>query len=273
MKWICLLLTFTFLASCQQKKEQSSSDKPKESTSTHIEKVQPSAGTQEEDAITEAPKSYDYYAGTIGLYGEDVLMEVHSNDNNITGRYWYLKHGRQIQLSGTKSGKGNEWQLQESVKNVVTGNMTLAVSENELTGQWYAPGKKSQLQEVRLQKVYHTPDGPMQPNFETYTFEHIISIYNGEEDEQEEAEDDIKLVRIGDYVLFQYFVIGHNAHVGHINGLAKMVSKNKAVFKGEDGCELSITFEGEKVSIVEEESCSYYRGMRAHFGGTLTKSK
>jgi hypothetical protein len=52
-----------------------------------------------------------------------------------------------------------------------------------------------------------------------------------------------------------------------------MEGKDKAVYLGEEGCELSMTFEGNDITLVEEESCSYYRGMRAYFGGTLTKTK
>ena len=269
MKLLYTLFAATLLFSCQQSEDsKESNDTPDTSDKKEQESSEPKVQEKEE-----TPKSYDYYAGTIGLYGEDVLMEVNSDDNTITGRYWYLKHGKQIRLSGTTSAKGNEWQVAESVKNVVTGNMTLEVNGDELSGQWYAPGKKSELQEVKLQKVYHSDAGTIEPKFETYQFTKTISIYNGEEDEEEEATDDIKLVRIGDYVLFQYFVIGHNAHVGHINGLAKMKDKNKAVFKGEDACELSLTFDGNEVTVMEEESCSYYRGMRAYFAGTLKKTK
>ncbi|PWL23446.1 MAG: hypothetical protein DCO96_15975 [Fluviicola sp. XM-24bin1] len=268
MKLHYVLIALLFVASCQQKAETEESKDQKDSKTQ--QKGDDDAPVIEEE---EEPKSYDYYAGTIGLYGEDVLVEVNTDDNVVTGRYWYLKHGRQIELTGTTSAKGNEWQVKEKVKSVVTGNMTLQVSGDNLTGQWYAPGKESDLQEVNLQKVYHSEEGMIEPNFETYAFTHTIFIYNGEGEDEEEVTDDIKLVRIGDYVLFQYFVIGQNSHVGHINGLAKMEGKDKAVYLGEEGCELSMTFEGNDITLVEEESCSYYRGMRAYFGGTLTKTK
>ncbi len=267
MKLLYTLLATLLFVSCQQNEGAEESNDPKK------DKVEQGDTPSQEENQEETPKAYDYYAGTIGLYGEDVLVEVNTDDNTITGRYWYLKHGRQIQLEGTTSAKGNEWQVKETVKNVVTGEMTLELDGDNLSGQWYAPGKESDLQEVSLTKVHHTENGKFEPNFETYSFTKTITIYNGETDEEEEATDDIKLVRIGDYVLFQYFVLGTNAHVGHINGLAKMASKNKAIYKGEEGCELSITFDGNEVLVLEEEDCSYYRGMRAYFGGTLTKTK
>ncbi|MCR9173608.1 MAG: hypothetical protein NXI10_13990 [bacterium] len=267
MKFTYSLLLLLLLFSCQDE----NNDKNSESNKVESPSQDQESATQvESDEETEL-KSFDYYAGTIGLYGEDVLVEINTDKNEITGRYWYLKHGRQIQLNGTTSAKGNEWQMTESVKNVVTGHMTLEKNGDQLSGQWYAPGKESDIQEVELQKVYSSENGKITPNFETYLYSKTISIYNGEEDEEETASDELRLVRIGDYVLFQYFVIGHNAHVGHINGLAKMVSKNKAIFKGEEGCELSLTFDGKTVTALEEESCSYYRGMRAYFSGTLTK--
>ncbi len=269
MKLLYTFLALVLIVSCQQENET----KESKNSPGELSKQEQESPQQEIKEKKETPKSYDYYAGTIGLYGEAVLMEVNADNNVITGRYWYLKHGRQIQLSGTTSAKGNEWQVEESVKNVVTGIMTLEITGDELSGQWHAPGKKSELQEVNLQKVYHTEEGRIDPKFENYTFSKTISIYNGEEDEEEEVTDDLRLVRIGNYVLFQYFVIGHNAHVGHINGLAMFETKNKAIYKGENACELSMTFDGNKVTVVEEEDCSYYRGMRAYFEGTLTKVK
>ncbi|GAB5417985.1 MAG: hypothetical protein Crog4KO_14380 [Crocinitomicaceae bacterium] len=259
------LLAFIF-TSCQQEapsiEKEKSSEAPKEPT----EFAQTTPTKKMEDLGV-----YDYFAGTIGLYGEDVLMEINQEELELTGRYWYLKHGKQIALEGVASAKSGEWQLKESVKNVVTGNMTLQWKDGKLTGQWYAPGRKSELQEVALEKVFTSENGPIQPNFETYKNTKTITIYNGETDEEQEASDDIRLVRIGDHVLFQYFVIGTNAHVGHINGLAKMQGKNKAVFSGEEGCQLSLNFENNAVTILEDEDCSYYRGMRAYFEGTLKK--
>lgn len=268
--YYALLLFFVF-ASCQQevKTEENKQvkDNAEQELSSESEIV---ANDIEED---ETPRTFDYYAGTIGLYGEDVLMEINQNELTLSGRYWYLKHGRQIAIQGEASAKSSEWQLTESLKNVVTGYMTLQLENGALTGQWYAPGKKSELQEVVMKKVFTSDNGQIQPEFEDFSRSKVITMYNGDKDEvtEEDASDDIRLVRIGDYVLFQYFVIGANAHVGHINGLAKFESKTKAIFKGEEECQLSLDFNGNEVTIREDENCSYYRGMRAYFDGTLTK--
>ncbi len=259
------LLVFIF-TSCQQEAPSEKNEKNTDAPKEHSEGEQSILNEQPEETGT-----YDYFAGTIGLYGEDVLMEVNQDERELTGRYWYLKHGKQIALEGTASAKSGEWQLTESVKNVVTGNMTLQLNDAVLTGQWYAPGRKSELQEVTMKKVFTSQNGPIEPAFETYENSKTITVYNGETDEEQEASDDIRLVRIGEYVLFQYFVIGTNAHVGHINGLAKMQGNDKAVFSGEEGCQLSLNFEKNAITILEDEDCSYYRGMRAYFEGTLKK--
>ena len=251
-------------------KQEATNHRNETSTTTEQQESPESKGTPEE--TEEAPKIFDYYAGTIGLYGEDVLVEIQRENLQLSGRYWYLKHGKQIVLKGDASVKSGEWQLTESVNKVVTGYMTLQAEGDRLTGQWYAPGRKSDVQTVDLKKVHSSEKDRFEPSFETYTLSKAITIYNGESDDEETASDDIRLVRIGSYVLFQYFVIGSNAHTGHINGLAKFESENKAIFQGEEACQLSLHFDGKEITILEDEDCSYYRGARAYFEGTLTKA-
>lgn len=267
------LFFFLAFASCQQEAKTDGNEPTKEKTeqeSTTESEIVANDIALEED---EAPRTFDYYAGTIGLYGEDVLMEINQDELTLSGRYWYLKHGRQISIEGAASAKSSEWQLTESLNNVVTGYMTLQLENGTLTGQWYAPGKKSELQKVVMRKVLTSDTGQIQPKFEDFSRSKVITMYNSDTDEatEDDVSDDIRLVRIGEYVLFQYFVIGPNAHVGHINGLAKFKSKNKAIFTGEEGCQLSLDFSKNEVIIREDTSCSYYRGMRAHFDGTLKK--
>jgi len=263
MKYYFLLLFGIFLASCSEDTEAKADKETKQ-------QEKPEAPEKADSVTAETPKSYDYYAGAIGLYGEDVLLEINTKDLTIEGNYWYLKHGKRIKLKGTMAPKSNEWQIDESVKGVVTGHMTLRQKGDSLVGQWYAPGKESTLQSVALKRVLKGKEEKLSPDFETYERTKTITVYDGTEDREEETTDDLRLVRVGDYVLFQYFVIGTNAHVGHINGLAEKISDNRAVFKGENNCELTLTFSGNQV-VVSENDCSYYRGMRAYFDGALQK--
>jgi hypothetical protein len=253
------------MASCQQNRPEKDSN-----SSDDQENTDPTDTTVVE---TEALKTYDYYGGTIGEYEEDVLIEINKDELALSGRYWYLKHGKPIQLQGDASSKANEWQLTEKSKNAVTGHMTLQLKGDSLIGQWYAPGKKSAVQKVVLKKISTSEAGQIEPKFEDFSFAKTISIYDYDTDESkdEEASDDIRLVRMGDYVLFQYFVIGSNAHFGHLHGLAKLQNPNKAMYYGEEGCELSMTFSKDQVVMAEDEDCSYMRGMRAHFGATLKR--
>lgn len=269
MKYTYALIALIILASCQQKDGKNDVVEQETTSTESTQETQP----KEIEETPAAPKSYDYYAGAIGLYGEDVLVEVNSEDNIITGRYWYLKHGREIQLEGTSSAKGDQWQIKETVKGVETGNMSLAVKGDEITGQWYAPGRSSDLQEVNLKKVYHSEVGKIEPEFEQYEFTKTITVFNTEENEEVDVTDELRLTRIGEYILFQYEVTGTNAHSGHVNGLAKMDDSNKAMFTGEEGCKLSLSFKGNEVTVSEEDDCFYYRGMRAYFDGILTRVK
>jgi len=206
-----------------------------------------------------------------------VILELSFSGDSIFGGYWYLKHGKKLTLTGKASPKSNQINLTESYKGKTTGKFVLINQEDSLVGSWVAPNNSATAQNVHLKRVLKDQESPFKPKFEKFVWEHEISIYNyNGEDEQsivrEMAEDDMNLVKIGDFVLFNYTVIGSNAHVGYISGLAPLKGK-KAIYKGEKPCELSIEFVNEKTIKTDEDDCSYYRGMRAYFQGELKKVK
>lgn len=269
MKYTFSLLLFTgiLFASCgDQSSEEKTSGTPNEN---------PQQETDSDTSDVEPDKKWNYYAGVVGLYSEDVVVELSVENNTISGGYWYLKHGKRLELNGEISPKQNEWKITESYNGKTTGSFQLEERNDSLIGIWYAPKAGSEPQKVALRKLVSETEDRIDLDFETYQLKHDIDMYNWETEEfdTEEGTDEMRLVHIGDYVLFSYDVIGSNAHMGFINGVAKMKkSGNEAVFTGESDCELTIRFKDNAV-IAEESDCQYYRGMRAYFGGQLERVK
>lgn len=224
-----------------------------------------------EKGSTEIEKSYEwnYYAGTLGFYGDNVVLEIAVDSNKIVGGYWYLKHGKKLTLTGETVPKSSEWKLTESYNNKITGAFVLENKGDSLIGTWSAPNSK-EAQPVALRRVLKNKTEQVPLEFEKYIQKHTIVVYGMDEDMEEEVQDAFLCVRLGNYLLFSYDVTGANAHMGFIDGLAQMKTENKAVFKGEMDCELTINFKGNTVEI-DENSCHYYRGARAYFSGQLTK--
>lgn len=261
MKKVFYLLLVIFLASCSNEKAA-----PKKEDKTPDKEIR-----VEDTVIVEERKLWDYYVGTVGLYGEEVVMQIASDKDGITGGYWYLKHGKKLTLSGNAAPKSGDWSLEESYKGKTTGKFEVRNTGNTLEGLWYAPNS-NERQEVHLSRIIEETEEELDLNFEKYTYDHSIAIYyNGIDGETEDVTDEFRCVKIGDGILFYFDVIGANAHTGSIGGWAKFSSDNVAKFQGEEGCVLTIEFKDDKTVFIDEEDCNYYRGMRALFYGELKK--
>jgi hypothetical protein len=268
MKFLPLLLFTLIIASCQN--DSVSSEKGKKNTQNQDKTTSENAQTLSESELIIDTLEYSYFAGAIGLFEQEVLLELHCNEKTIEGAYWYLKHGKRIELKGSRSAKSNEWQLTERVKGKTTGHMTLVLKGDSLVGQWYAPEKKSEIQHVSLKRVLDNHAGKYDFTIDRYEREKQITMYDGQEDREETVTDAFRMIRIEDALLFQYHVTGTNGHIGTIDGLAEFVSDNRAIFRGEYNCALTITFTKDQVTVIEDD-CSYYRGARAYFDGALQK--
>ena len=261
MKNTLLLLFIAFiLVSCGG----NNSDKNKDKETRESE-------PQSDSTALEKSYEWNYYAGTLGIYGDNVVLEIAVDSNKIIGGYWYLKHGKMLTLKGETAPKSSEWKLTESFDNKITGKFVLQNQDDSLIGTWYPPNSK-EAQPVALRRVIKNKKEKEPLNFERYAMKHTILMRGMDEDVEEEVQDEFLCVRLGDYLQFSYEVTGDNAHMGFIEGLAKFKSDKKAVFYGESDCELTIEFKENAVEI-DESSCYYYRGMRAYFGGKLTKKR
>lgn len=261
MKHFLALFLMFLVASCGGGKENTETSQDNNSSKT-------------DQDTTEVEKKYEwnYYAGKVGQYYDEVVMQLAYDEGEVIGGYWYLKHGKKLTLNGTVAPKTGEITMEESYNGKTTGKFVLQKKGDMLTGSWYAPNSK-EPQEVELELVIKDKEEELELSFEKYQFKHTIWILGfDDEDEEEEAIDEFMGVRIGDeQLLFSYEVTGSNAHMGFISGLARFTSKNKAVFKGEDDCELTIEFTDANTVSIQEDNCSYYRGMRAYFDGDLKK--
>jgi hypothetical protein len=270
MNYLYITLFFFLIASC-------SSEVRKEEKSVSTENTKTTAETSSNNQSNPIPESvvpFSYFTGTLGLYDGQVLMELQITDSTFTGGYWYAKHQKRIELSGHYDPRLDIYLVKESYKDKHTGNFEFQMVNDTLQGHWYAPGKDSESESFLASAVVKDVEKPIQPVFATYEMKHPITIYMGEEEGnvKEEATDDCIVTRLNDIVLFSYSVIGINAHTGNIDGQAT-VKDGKAIYNGENSCQLQLTFNETSLDIEELGDCSYYRGARAYFGGTLKKVK
>lgn len=263
MKYLFLLLIAISSVSCKQKGDPETTA-PSKDQATEVDSLEIDDTTE----TVETPKEWDYYAGTLGEFGDGIIIEITTNDTEVKGGYWYVKQGKKLALNGSINAKSGEWKLTENYDDKITGNFELKPKNDSLVGTWSTPDGKTK-ESIVLKKVISKSKKNIQPRFENYEMAHQITIYDGENDVPEEATDEMHIGLIGNYVLFNYWVLGTNAHIGQLSGVAQMTSASKALYTDKTGCELSIVFNPNKTITVDEQSCDYYRGMRAYFAGTL----
>lgn len=263
MKYFFLLLIALSSVSCKQKGKPETTEPTKDLTADTD-----STSVEDTTEIIETPKEWDYYAGTLGEFGDGIIVEINTEGSEIKGGYWYVKQGKKLTLNGAIDPKSNEWKMTENYNNKTTGNFDLKPMGDSLVGIWSTPDGKTK-EAIILKKVISKSKKNIQPRFENYEMAHRITIFDGENDVPEETTDEMHLGLIGNYVLFNYWVLGTNAHIGHLSGVAQLESPTKAVYADKTACELTIVFNPNKTITVNEEDCGDYRGMRAYFGGTL----
>jgi hypothetical protein len=91
------------------------------------------------DAVSDV--AFMGYVGE-GLFWMDLRMS--SSDGPVTGTYFYLKHGKELKLTGTR--KDSNLVLEERYNNKVTGIFKIeyqdpGIDEPKLQGTWNKPGK------------------------------------------------------------------------------------------------------------------------------------
>ena len=232
-----------------------------------------------EDAVDgELPSNqvYDYtqiLSVNIGLYEEPGVMvlnhyEAQGEAAHIDGYYWYNKHQKMLQLSGFCDDEG--WfYLNESYNGENTGYMSFTLQENSEDAFWSVSEASKEKETFKFEVLETRQDENVYVRHENYEFVRTITIYDGEEDVEEEGVNELQVSFINDeYMAFKIFVIGRNAHLGDVGGVA-MIDGDKAYYNypGQDEwdkCELSFDLKDGEI-IVHEDDCSGYHGMNASF--------
>jgi hypothetical protein len=268
LELIALLLLAT-LAACSNETNDSSEKETPQKTVVE-DQTKPAPEVEEEPTID---SSWNYYSAYIGTYQEPVMIELSFNGDNVNGSYWYAKHGKELKLTGELNSETQKYEVSESYKGKTTGKMMFSLDKDmSLIAEWSNP--KGEDKESFNGVLLDLPDTKKKkPTFSEYQLDHKIEVFDSEIDDFkiEEVNDGCKVMRVGKTVVFTYGVVGHNYHTGSIDGTFMVDANEKGTFKGDNDCTMSFTFKGNELIIEEETDCSYYRGARAYFGGTLTK--
>ncbi|WP_447642379.1 MULTISPECIES: XAC2610-related protein [Chitinophagaceae] len=89
------------------------------------------------------------YSGTIGTYPVQVKIQQFVEKDSISGSYYYIRNGKENDMSLTGSVKNNEWEILEYEysrkldKSINTGAFALRIdSAGSLNGTWTGANKK-----------------------------------------------------------------------------------------------------------------------------------
>jgi hypothetical protein len=267
---IAYLIPFLFLISCA----------PKEEEVPGIESMHGRVDSEIVDLNADANEGsmeawWVFYEGRVGTYEQQVVLELGITDSTVSGRYFYARHQKFLALEGTFDTLTKEIKLVESYRGKITGYINCVQKpDGSLEGSW------SKLEEGDKEPFSANPlelnlggKRLMKVRFEKYTRAHDILVYNGISNEPaiEKVVDEIVVSHINDsYFSYHYSVIGGNAHLGSMDGIAKSNDTKTANYQSQKtDCMLQFSFKKDSISIIEDGNCSYYRGMRAHFGNTL----
>lgn len=256
-----ILILPILLSSCAS---EVSTDQPNEEFESESKKEQ--AFNQ-----NNVPDSWAIYSGHVGLYGKHVIIELAVYGDSVKGTYFYSKHQKPLTLIGTIDSK-NHIKAKEMYKNKTTGYWEFNLSKGDIVGTWSKSESMIEPEGI-IAKLCDIERQDYQPEFETYQDKHIITFYNGVDDDEEEVMDECKINWIDDkHFTFYYNVIRRNGHLGSIEGLAKIEEDGKGIFRDDESCELTFLFDHNTLEIAESQ-CDYYHGANAYFDGVLQKVK
>ena len=242
------------------------------------EKLAPESSKELLEVVEVVEKTIPYkwvlISGVMGLYQSTVMIDLKISNGNVTGKYFYARHQKYLDLNGTV-GKDGMIKLKESYKGKTTGFLNFTNIDGKIKGSWCAKEDFKDPQEFNGNEITTINDSDYAPKFERFAYEHTTVIYNGEDVEPDEiaVTDDLMVNYISpDLITFYYHVTGANGHIGSIEGLASKSKDGIWIFKGEDECILTLKIDAKK-AYIDEDNCNYYRGFRAYFENTLDRVK
>lgn len=284
MKKITIAATFALLAvfSCQQKTtEQTTTDSlAADSAKAYHATADPEVLPAEDSA---APESTDNAQGKNSDYTYEGLVDnkikVRLNFfgyNEQKARLVYLSSKKIIDLEPVTSPTGG-YEVLEKVDGKTTGIWKLqGTGEAVMTGTWNSPDGSKQLP-IKLTRTEEPFDNFL-PKEEIKTGYYDLRELNDDpETKKEYPEVYVQELQVknmaNNTIYFDLYIQGPppGVHIGMIYGIA--TKKGKAyVYKNEDGCEISMTFAGDDVTL-GQKGTDVDCGFGAFIGasGTLKK--
>ncbi len=224
---------------------------------------------------------WNFFEGTFGNPGQQVVLELGQRDSVLVGRYFFARLQSFIEVEGYADTTNDIIYLKENYLGDSTGTIVLVLNEEgELRGKWTPSQAVDSIpQPVVLRPMNLTlrDRDRMSVMFSKYEREHTITGFSGMPDNTEEEiiVDEFMLSAIDDrHFCFYYHVLGDNGHNGSLSGVATMVQQNYGIFHGnssETGCLVSFKFKGDSLLIREEEDCSVFRDGNVGFSNRMKK--
>lgn len=265
-----LFAMITILASC---KDESSAFDQIESLQGKEVNTEIEEGKAVNDTTFQST-NWSFYEGRIGNYKQQIVMELGISGDQVSGRYFYARHQKFLDLNGVLDTISDTLRLIETHLGNNTGYLTFKKDSLGLHGYWQAnPDGPHQYFEANPIELNLGNRDQILAGFVRYNQSKIIEMYNGldKRTDREQSLDELMLSKIDKkHFAFYYHVVGPNGHTGVLDGIATVVDKDYAIFK-QDDCLISFKIYNDSIVIEEEEDCSMYRGIRANFSNTLKK--
>lgn len=243
---------------------------------------------EEDDQDFEGVESKHVLFCKVGIYEEPAIMVLDwgESDGNgfssITGYYYYLKHGKNLDLEGYSESSTRGIYLTESYKGKQSGYMEFAQDAHiqpwDEENFWATSMNSDDHQDFYSEDILF--QDPMEANIaltnEHYYYEHEVMMFDAEEEYTMEVTNELHISTINDeFLAFKIYVVCANGHQGEVSGLAK-IEGDKAYYDNglEDDwevCKLTFDLSKEDEISVEEIRCQAYHGARAYFDGTFYK--
>lgn len=230
-------------------------------------------GKAENDTTFQAT-NWSFYEGRIGNYRQQFVMELGVSGNQVSGRYFYARHQKFLDLTGILDTINDTLRLTETHLGNNTGFLTFKKDSLGLHGYWQSnPEAPHEYFEANPIELNLGKRDRILAGFVKYNQPKIIEVYNGLGDKPniEQSLDELMLSKIDKkHFAFYYHVVGSNGHTGMLDGMATVIDKDYAVYK-QDECLLTFKIYSDSIVVKEEEDCSLHRGIRANFNNTLKK--
>lgn len=217
---------------------------------------------------------WQVYAGKVGPYDQQIIIQFTIIHDSVIGEYYYSVHQEFLQLNGGLNKSNDSIYIQERHLGKSTGYWQIKLLNNSVDGIWRKIQNSSDQEIVTARKLFDSKKHISLSDHRFYNRPHVISFYNGENIPSDtfEVTDLCYISLISDSLLsFSHHVSAVNGHQGSIEGIAKMKSKHKATYTDTTGCELDFRFSNDSLTI-EETDCMYYRGFRANFDSKMKRS-